>query len=158
RFSGRGLFSPPEQRAPHMIVSRLARLTAATLLALAGMTAIALAAPPTVQTATTNAAANLRQGPGTNYASVGSLDEGTDVIVHACTDTWGAVSPDEDQNGFVYKPLLDFGDNEADNGPPPPSPGPKLHIVPHPDNGGVCFYQAPGFTGPSFCADGGEGG
>jgi len=70
-----------------MIAPNIARLAGLSLLALAGMTVVAAAAD---QPATTGGYANLRNGPGTSYAVIDTLDPGTDIIVHACTGTWCA--------------------------------------------------------------------
>jgi len=123
-----------------MIAPNIARLAGLSLLALAGMTVVAAAAD---QPATTGGYANLRNGPGTSYAVIDTLDPGTDIIVHACTGTWCAVTADGDNNGFVAKSLIDF------DGAPDTSPAPA-------GDAEICFYQGPGFSDANFCVNPGD--
>lgn len=89
---------------------------------------------------TTSGYANLRNGPGTSYGVIDTLDPGTDLTVHACTGTWCAVTTDNDANGFLAKSLINF-DSGADTGPAPAPAG----------DAEVCFYQGPGFSDANFC-------
>jgi Bacterial SH3 domain len=118
---------------------RFARLATLTVLTLAGFTIAAIAAD---QSATTSGYANLRQGPGTSFGVITTLDPGTDVTVHVCTGTWCAVTSDGDDEGFVAKSLLDF--DSADNAPSPS------------DDAQICFYQGEDFSDANFCISPGD--
>ena len=119
-----------------MFVSRFARLAVLAVLSSLALTAAALAA----DTATTNSHANLRQGPGTSFQVVVSVPAGTDVTVNACVPNWCAVTTEDDDEGFVAKSLLDFGDA-------PDAPDQAADI---------CFYQQANFKGPNFCVEAGD--
>jgi hypothetical protein len=123
-----------------MIAPRFARLPGLALLAFAGLTVAAAAAD---QPATTSGYANLRSGPGTSYGVIDTLDPGTDLIVHACTGTWCAITTDSDADGFLAKSLIDF-DSAPDSGPAPA------------DDAEICFYQGPGFSDANFCVNPGD--
>ena len=130
------------------------RLAAASALALCGFTAIAAAAE---MTASTTTAANLRTGPGTSYAIIDSLAGGTDVMVHACTQSWCAVTTEDNEDGFIARSLLDV-DGFTDQGNvtvtiPPPQPPVHLHTS---GDGSVCFYQQANFMGANFCVEPGD--
>src|SRR5690348_3058933 len=114
--------------APHL--ARLARLAGLAILAFAGLT---VAAAADDQPGTTSGYANLRNGPGTSYGVIDTLDPGTDLIVHACTGTWCAVTTDSDADGFLAKSLINF-DSAPDSNPAPAG------------DAEICFYQGPGFS------------
>ena len=100
------------------------------------LTAAALAA----DTATTNSHANLRQGPGSSFPVVASVAAGTDVTVNACVLNWCAVTTEDDDEGFIAKSLLDFGDAPQE-----------------PDQAAdICFYQQANFKGANFCVEAGD--
>ncbi len=131
------------------------RLAAASALALCGLTAMAAAAE---MTASTNTAANLRTGPGTSYAVITSLPQGTDVLVHACTLSWCAVTTEDDDDGFIARSLLevdDFGQGDVTITIPTPTPKPPIHLHRGGD-GSVCFYQQDNFMGANFCVEPGD--
>lgn len=121
-----------------MTVLRLARLTALAAITLAGMTAAAVAAS---QSATTSGYANLREGPGTKFDVIATLDPDTEVTVNACTGTWCAVETDDDE-GFVAKSLLDFDSATDDSSSS--------------DDAEVCFYQGEDFSDANFCVQPGD--
>ncbi len=135
-----------------MSVFRTAALSLATVL---GLSSAAFAA---TLTAETNAAANLRTGPGTSYAVVDFLPEGTEVTVEACTNFWCAVTTDEGDEGFVARKLLDVIDVNDDGEDQPPTIILKPTPPPPPGlaDGKVCFYQQPNYKGANFCVEPGD--
>jgi len=143
------------RRNPGTSMNAIVRLAAVSAIALCGFTAMAAAAE---MTASTNTAANLRTGPGTTYAVITSLDEGTDVMVHACTFSWCAVTTEDDDDGFVARVLLDFegdGNGDGDVTITLPTPAPPVHLHGGGD-GDVCFYQQANFMGANFCVQPGD--
>jgi uncharacterized protein YraI len=71
------------------------------------LAALLFVQPVLAATAVTTANVNFRQGPGTGFASLGTLPSGTSVEMTNCDDTgaWCAISVNG-QNGFVSRPLL----------------------------------------------------
>jgi hypothetical protein len=118
-----------------MLAPNLVRLAGLAILAFSGLTMAASAAD---QPGATSGFANLRNGPGTSYAVIDTLDPGTGLTIHACTGTWCAVTTDSDDDGFLAKSLIDF------DGGAGPSPVPA-------GDAEICFYQGPGYSGANFC-------
>jgi hypothetical protein len=133
--------------APHFV-----RTAALSLVLALGVSGASFAAALTAETTTT---ANLRKGPGTSYAIIDSLPAGTEVTVEACTNSWCAVTTEDDEEGFIARSLLDVtgeADQEDDGSniviTPPPPPG----IA----DGQVCFYQQKNYKGANFCVEPGD--
>ncbi|SHF66174.1 SH3 domain-containing protein [Devosia limi] len=98
---------------------RLFRLVvAAGLTILAGATA-AFAAPAT---ATSNV--NLRSGPGTNYAVVGTLRTGQNVEVIECQDSWCFIE-DGNRSGWASSAYLQRFNSGGPSRPQPGQPVPS---------------------------------
>ena len=139
----------------------------------------AYAAPGTV---TGNA--NVRQGPGTNYAVVDSVRRGTTVDVQQCEGSWCYVAkPGPDgwiSSAFLsagggapvnpQQPGLSFGFSTGPGGPTfnfgvgqqpqvqPPVVRPPVVRPPviQPAYGEVCFFDRTRFRGESFCLEEGD--
>ena len=129
----------------------------------------ALAAPATATTAV-----NVRSGPGSSNAVVGSLAAGERVEMGRCTGGWCQITR-QGTNGWVYSKYLAVGGGGAR---PTPSPQPDVgfcisagdisfgvNCTPPPTAGRpgfpspwdrVCFYEHENFRGRSFCARPGE--
>jgi len=126
----------------------------------------AFAAPATATTAV-----NVRSGPGSSNAVVGSLAAGERVEMGRCTGGWCQITR-RGTNGWVYSQYL-----SAHSGGSRPSPSPQpdagfcistpnlsfgINCTPPPvasrpgswDR--VCFYEHENFRGRSFCARPGE--
>jgi hypothetical protein len=143
----------------------LARLAAVSLIAFAGLTAGASAA----EIAYTKSAANLREGPGTNYDIITTMPKNTEFLVEACTATWCAGESEYGDVGFVARSLL----KKNPSGPDVPFSiqiiiGPEGPFVdfgflfggeidePDPSYPEVCFYQQANFMGANFCVEEGD--
>lgn len=148
-------------------------LNIATGVAIAAMAVVvflpaAQAAPGTV---TSNV--NVRQGPGTNYAVVGTVQRGQQVDVQQCQGSWCYVvkqGPDGwvsanylSANGGAVNPSqpgLSFGFSVGPNGPNVNigvgNPPPVVRPTPQPVSQGVCFYDGSNYRGGSFCVAPGE--
>ncbi len=143
----------------------LTRLAALTIIAFAGLTAVAAAA----DIAYTKTASNLRAGPGTSYDILTTLPRNTQLLVEACTATWCAVTTEDDDEGFIAKSLL----KSNPSGPDIPFSiriivGPEGPFIdfgdifvaepdePDPDFPEVCFYQQANFRGANFCVEEGD--
>lgn len=136
-------------------------LAAITLLS----TASALAQPGVA-----TGAVNVRTGPGTGYAKIGTLSAGEVVDVKQCQGSWCFVDRNAGTDGWVSKNYLaaysgggsapapkpdipiNFGVTVGPGGPAisfgigdaPPPPAPVL--TPR-----VCFFKNTNFTGAQFC-------
>lgn len=148
-----------------MFATKLARLTAISVIAFAGLTAAASAAG----VAYTKGPANLREGPGTSYDVITTLPKNTEVFVEACTATWCAVTTDDDDEGFVAKSLLKSNPSGPDIpfsiqiiiGPEGPFVKFGDIFVEEPDElepnfPEVCFYQQSNLKGANFCVEEGD--
>lgn len=49
---------------------------------------------------------NVREGPGTNFAVVMSVDGGDALIGYSYTDEWVRVSDDQGRNGWIFRNLV----------------------------------------------------
>ncbi len=83
------------------------------------LAAILVVQPVLAATAVTTANVNFRQGPGTGFASLGTLPSGTSVEMSECDDTgaWCAISVNG-QNGFVAGSYLSPSEPEQTTGWP----------------------------------------
>ncbi len=117
-------------------------------------------------------AVNVRTGPGTGYAKVGTLAAGEVVDVKQCQGSWCFVDRASGTDGWVSKnylaahsgsssapkkdipinfgvtvgpggPSFSFGIGDAPPPPPPPAPPP---VTPK-----VCFWKNANFSGAQFC-------
>lgn len=118
-------------------------------------------------------AVNVRTGPGTGYAKVGTLSTGEVVDVMQCQGSWCFVDRNAGTDGWVSKNYLaayegdgggesgsgdteipfNFGMSVGPGGPtfsfgigdaPPPPPAPPAPAK-------VCFFKGNNFTGAQFC-------
>ena len=121
-------------------------------------------------------AVNVRTGPGTGYAKVGTLGAGEVVDVKQCQGSWCFVDRNAGTDGWVSKnylaPYEGGGNDEPDipfnfgmsvgpggpsfsfgigDAPPPPAPPAPPPVTPK-----VCFFKGNNFTGASFCANPGQ--
>ncbi len=86
----------------------------------ATVVALCLSAQPVfAATAVTTANVNFRQGPGTGYGSLGTLQSGTSVELQNCDDTgaWCSITHNG-QNGFVSGNYLQLTEEEEKTGWP----------------------------------------
>ncbi|OYX01034.1 MAG: hypothetical protein B7Z15_19880, partial [Rhizobiales bacterium 32-66-8] len=116
---------------------------------------------------------NVRTGPGTGYAKVGTLSAGEYVDVKQCQGSWCFVDRNSGTDGWVSKNYLaatngpaqpanndipfNFGVTVGPGGPsfsfgigdaPPPAPVP---VTPE-----VCFFKGNNFSGAQFCVSPGD--
>ncbi|MHA6297441.1 SH3 domain-containing protein [Devosia sp. CAU 1758] len=149
------------------------RITFGTsLAAITMLTTLAASAAPGIATGTVN----VRTGPGTGYAKVGTLPSGEVVDVKQCQGSWCFVDRDGGTDGWVSKNYLaayeggggndgnddipiNFGMSVGPGGPtfsfgigdaPPPAP-PPAPVTP----AEVCFFKGPNFTSTQFCVPAG---
>lgn len=147
-----------------------ASIAAATLL-----TTLAASAAPGIATG----AVNVRTGPGTGYAKVGTLAAGEVVDVKQCQGSWCFVDRASGTDGWASKNYLapyegggggggggsdtdipfNFGMSVGPGGPsfsfgigdaPPPAPPPAPPVPAK-----VCFFKGNNFTGAQFCVNAG---
>jgi hypothetical protein len=122
-------------------------------------------------------AVNVRTGPGTGYAKVGTLSAGELVDVKQCQGSWCFVDRNSGTDGWVSANYLqpaaaqpapsdpdipfNFGVTVGPGGPsfsfgigdaPPPAPVPP----PAPAPPKVCFFKSSNFAGGSFCVSPGD--
>lgn len=105
--------------------------TGALALALLALSAAAAFAAPGI----TIADVNLRNGPGTNFQSLGVIPSGTPVEVSRCDSGWCAVRYGP-QSGFVNAAFLDF------------STAPRIYRAPPPPYPYPYYGPRPGYWGP----------
>jgi uncharacterized protein YraI len=120
---------------------------------------------------------NVRTGPGTGYAKVGTLAAGEYVDVKQCQGSWCFVDRNSGTDGWVsanyLKPVaqpapgpskpdvpFNFGVTVGPGGPsfsfgigdgPLPAPVPPAPVTPK-----VCFFKSTNFAGGSFCVSPGD--
>lgn len=122
-------------------------------------------------------AVNVRTGPGTGYAKVGTLSAGELVDVKQCQGSWCFVDRNAGTDGWVSANYLqpaaaqpapsepdipfNFGVTVGPGGPsfsfgigdaPPPAPVPP----PAPATPKVCFFKGASYEGVSFCVSPGD--
>ncbi len=140
----------------------------ASLAAITLLSTLAASAAPGIATG----AVNVRTGPGTGYAKVGTLAKNEVVDVKQCQGSWCFVDRDSGTDGWVSKnylaayegggggggstdipfnfgmsvgpggPSFSFGIGDAP--PPPPPPAPPVPAK-------ACFFKGNNFTGAQFC-------
>lgn len=144
--------------------------TGATAIALTILSAASAWAAPGVATG----AVNVRTGPGTGYAKIGTLAAGEQVDIKQCQGSWCFVDRISGTDGWVSKNYLAAGGSGSGGGsssdipfnfgmtvgpggpsfsfgigdgplPPPPAP-----VTPK-----VCFFKGNNFTGAQFCVNAG---
>jgi len=137
------------------------------------ITTLAASAAPGIATG----AVNVRTGPGTGYAKVGTLAAGEIVDVKQCQGSWCFVDRASGTDGWASKNYLapyqgngggngggnkdipfSFGMSVGPGGPafsfgigdaPPPPPPPPAPAK-------ACFFKGNNFTGAQFCVNAGE--
>ncbi|MCP8883858.1 SH3 domain-containing protein [Devosia sp. XJ19-1] len=143
-----------------------------TIAAITLLTTLAASAAPGVATG----AVNVRTGPGTGYAKVGTLAAGEVVDVKQCQGSWCFVDRNSGTDGWASKNYLapyegggggggsddteipfNFGMSVGPGGPsfsfgigdaPPPPPPPPAPAK-------VCFFKGNNFSGAQFCVSAG---
>ncbi len=147
-----------------------------SLAAITLLTTLAVSAAPGIATGTVN----VRTGPGTGYAKVGTLPSGEVVDVKQCQGSWCFVDRDGGTDGWVSKNYLaaydgggsggggggssdipfNFGMSVGPGGPsfsfgigdaPPPAPPPAPPVVAK-----ACFFKGNNFSGAQFCVNAGD--
>lgn len=146
-----------------------------TFAALSLITTLAASAAPGVATG----AVNVRTGPGTGYAKVGTLAAGEVVDIKQCQGSWCFVDRASGTDGWASKNYLaahggggggggggssssdipiNFGMTVGPGGPtfsfgigdaPPPPPAPPAPAK-------VCFFKGNNYTGTQFCVNAGD--
>ncbi|SHF15949.1 Uncharacterized conserved protein YraI [Kaistia soli DSM 19436] len=95
----------------------------------------------------TTGSVNMRTGPGTGYAKIGTLPRGTGVDVLGCTSGWCQVSAGGAPGWVSDNYLAGFvGPPPVYRGPPPPPvyvTPPPVYVEPPP-------YYGPGYYGPGY--------
>ena len=86
----------------------------AVVLVLALIPAAALA--ETVSLAYSGGALNLRKGPGTGYASLGTLHDGDHITVLSYGDVWSKIKTDSGKVGYIKNLYIDDGDTNYASG------------------------------------------
>lgn len=154
-----------------MNVKHIAALSSAAAVVL--LTTATAFAQPGVATG----AVNVRTGPGTSYAKVGTLSPGELVDVKQCQGSWCFVDRNSGTDGWASANYLqpaaaqpapsepdipfNFGVTVGPGGPsfsfgigdaPPPAPVPP----PAPATPKVCFFKSSNFAGGSFCVSPGD--
>lgn len=146
----------------------------ATFAAISLLTTLAASAAPGYATG----AVNVRTGPGTGYAKVGTLAAGEVVDVKECQGSWCFVDRASGTDGWSSKNYLapyeggggggggsssddipfNFGVTVGPGGPsfsfgigdaPPPPPAPPVPAK-------VCFFKGNNFSGAQFCVNPGD--
>jgi hypothetical protein len=153
-----------------MNVKRITALSSAAAIVL--LSASAAFAQPGVATG----AVNVRTGPGTGYAKVGTLSAGELVDVKQCQGSWCFVDRNSGTDGWASANYLqpaaaqpapsepdvpfNFGVTVGPGGPSfsfgigdAPLPAP---VPPAPAVAKVCFFKSSNFAGGSFCVSPGE--
>ncbi len=142
----------------------LARLAALSIIAFAGLTAVASA----TEVAYTKSAANLREGPGTKYDVITTMPKNTEFEVEGCTISWCAGTSEDGDSGFVSRSLLKK--NKSNDipftiniivGPEGPFVDfgflfEDTPVEPKPSFPEVCFYQQANLKGANFCVEEGD--
>lgn len=145
-----------------------------TLAAITLLTTMAVSAAPGIATG----AVNVRTGPGTGYAKVGTLSAGEVVDVKQCQGSWCFVDRSSGTDGWASKSYLapyegsgggggsaseipfNFGMSVGPGGPsfsfgigdaPPPAPLPAPPVVAK-----ACFFKGNNFSGTQFCVNAGS--
>ena len=54
-----------------------------------------------------NRSSNVREGPGTSFAVLFVLDEGTEVVGHAYEQQWVRIRLNDGRSGWIYSTLVD---------------------------------------------------
>jgi uncharacterized protein YraI len=138
------------------------------------ITTLAASAAPGIATG----AVNVRTGPGTGYAKVGTLAAGEIVDVKQCQGSWCFVDRASGTDGWASKNYLapyegngggnggdtdipfNFGMSVGPGGPsfsfgigdaPPPAPPPAPPVPAK-----ACFFKGNNFTGAQFCVNAGD--
>ena len=86
----------------------------AVVLVLALIPAAALA--ETVSLAYSGGALNLRKGPGTGYASLGTLHDGDHITVLSYGDVWSKIKTDSGKVGYIKNLYIKDGDSNYASG------------------------------------------
>ena len=148
-----------------MTVKRIAVASATAAIVL--LSTAAAFAQPGVATGSVN----VRTGPGTGYAKVGTLSPGEYVDVKQCQGSWCFVDRNSGTDGWVSKNYLAAANNQPQpqqNDIPfnfgvtvgPGGPSFSFGIgngpLPAPVAAEVCFFKGSNFSGAQFCVSPGD--